>query len=76
VAQGGFGVLVDQFTGGDQVPRHRIGGGPVQRAQFAANLGRELPGVDVGRYRRPLRVRAISAAGSTLRLSWAGTTLA
>ena len=51
MAQGRFRIVVEQLPGGDQVPCHRVGGGAVQGAQLAPDLGRQLPGVDVLRYR-------------------------
>ena len=47
MAQGGFRVVVEQLTRGDQVARHRVGGGTVQGAQFAPNFGRQLLGLDL-----------------------------
>src|SRR5947209_3897179 len=53
VFQRGLGVLVDQLAGRDQVARHRVGRDAVQRAQLATDFGRQLFGLDAGRYRWP-----------------------
>jgi hypothetical protein len=60
VTQRGLRVVVEQLPRGDQVPSHRVGGGTVQGAQFAPDFGRQLPGVDVRRDRRPVVARALA----------------
>ncbi len=52
VRQRGFGILVEEFTGRDQMPRDRVGGASVQCCEFAADLGRQLLGLDLGGDRR------------------------
>lgn len=39
VTQGGLGIVVEQLTCGNQMPRHRVGGGAVQGAQLTPDLG-------------------------------------
>jgi hypothetical protein len=72
VTQGRFGVVIEQLPGGDQVPCHHVGGGTVQRAQLAPDLGGQLPGVDVLRYRRPSLGCAFAVGRCALRLGLAG----
>ena len=68
VTQGGFGVFVEQFAGGNQMARHRVGGGTVQGAQFAADFGCQLPGVNIGRYNGPVVGCAVAVGGTAVRL--------
>ena len=48
VGQSRFGILVEEQAGRHQVPRHRVGGAVVQSREFAADLGRQLLGLDLG----------------------------
>ena len=41
-----FGILVDQLTGGDQVPGHRVGGAAIQSRELTPDFGGELLGLD------------------------------
>src|SRR5271166_874531 len=49
VAQRGFRIVVDQLACGDQVAGNRVGGGPVQSAELAPDLGRQLLCFDISR---------------------------
>ena len=59
-------VVVEEFAGSDEMPRHDVGSGPIQGREFAADLGRQLLGFDVGGNRRTLG-RGASPSG----LGWA-----
>ena len=48
----GFGILIEEFAGRDQVARHDVGGRPVQSREFTADFGRQLLGFDLGGNRR------------------------
>ena len=57
VSQRGLGVLVEEFAGGDEMPRHDVGRGAIQSREFASDFGRQLLGFDVGGNRRTLGPR-------------------
>ena len=51
-----LGVVLEEFACSDEMPRHDVGRGPIQGREFAADLGRQLLGFDLGGNRRTLGV--------------------
>lgn len=52
MSERGFGVVVEQLTGGDQMASDSVSGAAIQRGELATYLRCELLGFDAGRYRR------------------------
>ncbi len=60
VLQRGLGVVVEEFACGDEMARHHVGSGPIQRCEFAPDLGRQLLGFDRRRNRWALGARCFA----------------
>jgi hypothetical protein len=71
MTESGLRVFVDQTTRRNQVTRDRIGGGPIQSAEFTADFGCQLLSVHTRRYRRAIVRPAIAVGVGALRLGWA-----
>jgi hypothetical protein len=54
--QRGGGIVIEEFTGRNQVARDEVSGVFVQRGEFAADFRGKLPRFDVRRQRRPTSV--------------------
>jgi hypothetical protein len=72
--EGSLRILIQQLTGRDQMPSHRVGGRLVQSRELAPYFRRQLLGLDGGGDDRPDRgLRASILAGGVLGLGAAGS---